>query len=111
MFTIVSFFIDQDEYSDMHDVRNSFFFVAKALVLQGSVIMPKLSSTKIAFASIICTSILFYYHWEAMLISYVAVKKISLPIETLDDFPKNHKYKVPIHHMSMTHTIILMGRI
>ena len=91
-------FIDRDEYSDLHDIRQSFCFVAKALVLQGSEIFPNLYSTRVALAAIICTSILFFYHWEAMLISYVAVKKISLPIETLDDFSKNHKlskgYKV-----------------
>ena len=79
----------------MHDIRQSFYFVAKALVLQGRWIFPNLYSTRVALAAIIFTSILLFYHWEAMLIAYVAVKKISLPFETLDDFSKDPKgYKV-----------------
>ena len=88
----------------MYGVQKSFCFVAKTLMMLGNDVMPNLTSTRIAFASVICTSVMLYYYWEASIISYVAVKKITLPIKTLDEFTYSRKftknYKVNIYYMS-----------
>ena len=44
--------------------------------------------------TVIFGSTLIYYHWEAMLISYLAVKTTQLPIITLQDLLKKSNLKV-----------------
>ena len=78
----------------MHNITQVYHCIGTTLLMQGGSVIPNILSTRIAFACVLCTSILFYYHWEAMVISYVAVKKISWSIKSLDEFalnPINHK--------------------
>ena len=70
--------------------------MVRTLLMHGSEKMPNVSSNRIAFASVIFAGSLLYYHWEAMLISYVAVRKIQLPFITLDEFSENSDYNVNI---------------
>ena len=62
--------------------------------MHGDARLPNLSSNRVAFASVIFSASLLYYHWEAMLISYVAVRKLSLPFTTLEELADNSDYKV-----------------
>ena len=79
----------------MHHITQAFYWVGTTLTMQGGSVVPSVLSTRIAFACVLCASILFYYHWEAMLISYLGAKKMSLPIKSLDEFALNSRnYKV-----------------
>ena len=49
-------------------------------------------SNKIATISVILGGTFIYWHWEAMLISFLAVRKIGLPLMTLKDLSKSSSY-------------------
>jgi hypothetical protein len=44
--------------------------------------------------TVIVAGALIYWHWEAMVISYLAVRTTQLPIITLQDLVKKSKLKV-----------------
>ena len=99
-----------DEDSNEYRIGGCFVFVTKTLIMQGNRIMPSRTSNRIAFASILLGGITMYYLWEAMLISYLAVRKVSLPLRTLNDLSKKSEYKVKsnlnyclCHHNMNTH--------
>ena len=62
--------------------------------MEANGILPRADSNRIAFASVILASMIIYYYWEAMLISYLAVRKTQLPFTTLEELSVNSKYKV-----------------
>ena len=43
-------------------------------------------------------SLLLYWHWEAMLISYLATRKILLPFNNVEELVKTSNYKIAINH-------------
>ena len=45
--------------------------------------VPEKNSGKVVFAVLFCASILIFYHWEAMLISYLATRVIVLPFNNI----------------------------
>ena len=47
--------------------------------------------------SILLTSVLLYWHWEAMLISYLATRKIVLPFNNVEELVKKSNYKIAIN--------------
>ena len=58
--------------------------------------MPNYYSNRIAFASVIVAGTLIYWHWEAMVISYLAVRTTQLPITTLNELLTKSNYKVEL---------------
>ena len=56
--------------------------------------MPQTSSNRISFFTIFITGALVYWYWEAMVISYLAVRTVQLPINSLYDLLKKSKLKV-----------------
>ena len=46
--------------------------------------------------SIILASALIYYHWEAMLVSYLATRKTVMPFAGLDDMYSNTNYRLAL---------------
>ena len=77
--------IGSDEFSEHYRLGGCYIFVAKTLIMLGNTYMPSKSSNRIAFAVVLIGGIILYYYWEAMLISYLAVRKIQLPFRTLED--------------------------
>ena len=55
----------------------SIIFVLSALTMRGWSVVPDKMSGRVAFAVLFYASILLYYHWEAMLISYLATRVIG----------------------------------
>ena len=51
--------------------------------MRGWSVVPEKISGQIAFAVLFYASILLYYHWEAMLISYLATRVIVLPFNNI----------------------------
>ena len=85
-----------DEYGDFFNLGDSYCFLLKSMIMLGNKVMPGSFSNRISFITVMLASILIYYHWEAMVISYLAVRTTQLPIITLQDLVKNSNLKV--HH-------------
>ena len=64
------------------------------MMMLGNKVMPAASYNRISFVTVIFASTLLYYHWEAMVISYLAVKTTQLPIITLQDLVQKSNLKV-----------------
>ena len=64
-------------------MSKSIIFVLSALTMRSWSISPEKMSGRIAFVVLIYASILLYYHWEAMLISYLATRVIVLPFNNI----------------------------
>ena len=64
-------------------MSKSIIFVLSALTMRSWSISPEKMSGRIAFVVLLYASILLYYHWEAMLISYLATRVIVLPFNNI----------------------------
>lgn len=103
-YTVVVFFkIGGDEFAEHYGLGGCYIFVGKTLIMLGNTVLPSKSSARIAFATVFIGGIVLYYYWEAMLISYLAVRKIQLPIRTLEDLQKSN-YKVNFCMHNTVHT-------
>ena len=87
---ICYFNIGSDEFAEHYDLGGCYIFLAKTLIMLGNTVMPSKSSNRIAFATVLIGGIVIYYYWEAMLISYLAVRKTELPLRTLEDLQKSN---------------------
>ena len=61
----------------------SIIFVLSSLTMRSWSSAPEKLSGRIAFVVLVYASILLYYHWEAMLISYLATRIIVLPFNNI----------------------------
>ena len=86
--------LGRDHGVDMYALGDCYCFVARTLLMHGSSAMPTLHSNRIAFASIVLGGMFLYWYWEAMLISYLAVRTPVLPIKTLEDLAQRPDYQV-----------------
>ena len=50
----------------------------------------------IIFSSIIVAGALIYYHWEAMLVSYLSTRKTTLPFNTLEEMYRNTEIRLAL---------------
>ena len=83
-----------DECGDNYDLGDCYCFVFKTFLMLGSKVMPNSYSSRISFMTVIVAGALIYWYWEAMVISYLAVRTTQLPIITLHDLVKKSKLKV-----------------
>ena len=87
-------FPGQDENASEYELSGCYCFVTKTLIMEGNGVLPRVNSNRIALASVILAAMIIYYYWEAMLISYLAVRKTQLPFTTLEELAENSNYKV-----------------
>ncbi|XP_059082976.1 glutamate receptor ionotropic, kainate glr-3-like [Tigriopus californicus] len=82
---------------DSYDLQDSFKFVAGAmLIMRGWNPTPEALRNQIIFYSVLLGGTMIYWHWEAMIISYLAVRNVALPFESLEDLVENTDYKVVV---------------
>lgn len=74
----------------------AFAAVFVALILLGSPNDPNKYSTRILFLSIIVASALIYWHWEAMLVSYLATRKTVLPFSGIAEMYQNTEFRLAL---------------
>lgn len=91
---IARFNLGDDQHASEYGLGDCYAFVAKTLIMQASRVMPSIHSNRIAFATVMMAGTLLYYHWEAMLISYLSVRKTHLPLRSVEDLDKRSEYKV-----------------
>ncbi len=87
-------FLDHDENSNEYELSDCYIFVTTTLIMQANIVIPKANSNRIAFSAVLLAAMVIFYYWEAMLISYLAVRKTQLPFSTLDELAENSNYKV-----------------
>ena len=56
--------------------------------------LPSKSPAKIALFSQIFFGTMIFWHWEAMLISYLATRTISLPFKDITDLVVNTQFRI-----------------
>ena len=94
-----------DENAEHYGLGGCYIFIAKTLIMLGNIYLPCKNSSRIAFSVVFIGGIVLYYYWEAMLISYLAVRKIELPFRTLEELDKtNFKVKYIQNHNYINNT-------
>ena len=56
--------------------------------------LPQLLRGQLVSGGIIVTGAIVFWHWEAMIISYLAARTISMPFSSLDGLIRNTDFKV-----------------
>ena len=88
-------FSDDEPFQDEFSAENSFAFVAGAMTIaRGWSHTPARTRNRIVFLSVMAAGTLVYYHWEAMIISYLAARNIVLPFRSLEELLGKSNYKV-----------------
>ena len=87
----------KDEFgNDTFSLTNSYVLVYKSLLMLGSSSTPRKMRKQIAFISVVIMSMLFYYLWEAMLISYFSTPFKFQPFNSLEEFLLKTDKKVSV---------------
>ena len=76
-------------------LSDCYCFAYKTLLMQGWSKTPDSGQNRIAFVCIMIAGMLLYWHWEAMVISYLAVKKVVLPYTSFEQLLSVSSDKVP----------------
>jgi hypothetical protein len=58
-------------------------------IARGWSVTPVAIHNRIAFYSVMLSGALIYWHWEAMIISYLAVRTIVLPFNSIEELLQN----------------------
>ena len=77
-------------------LEESYGAVYVALLLLGSSHNPVKYSTRIVFVSMLLAAALIYWHWEAMLVSYLATRKTVMPFTTVTDMYLNTDFRLAL---------------
>ena len=72
----------------------SYVFIFSSLTMRGWSHKPTKNSGKLVFLSLAFFGILTYYHWEAMLISYLSTRFIVLPFNNIPELLDNTDFKI-----------------
>ena len=83
-----------DEFTKEFHLVQCYWFLTQTLTMHSTRVMPNLNSHMIGFGSVMLAGIVIYYYWEAMLISYLAVRRTELPFKTMSDLAANSNYKL-----------------
>jgi len=74
----------------------SYIFLLSALTMRGWDTQPTKNSGKVVFLSLLVFGLLTYYHWEAMLISYLSTRFTVLPFNNIPELITNTNFKISI---------------
>ena len=86
---------DNDPKKDEFTLTKSFCFVAGALTIaRGWSVTPWSIQNRILFFSVMAGGTLIYYHWEAMIISFLAVRTTILPFNSMEEMARDSDFKV-----------------
>ena len=87
-------FCGKDNFVSHLKLMDFYWFVAQTLILRTPSALPGSSSNRIVYGSVILAGMMIFYYWEAMLISYLAVRKTQLPFVTLADLVARDDFKL-----------------
>ena len=90
---ITSLGIKDDNFKEFSFVK-CYIFVLSAVTMKGWNVKPTKNSGQLAFLCILFFGILMYYHWEAMLISYLSTRFIVMPFNTIPELITSTDFKI-----------------
>ena len=62
--------------------------------MRGWSILPSKPAAQLALFSLLFFGTMMFWHWEAMLISYLATRVISLPFKDIPDLVSNTEFRI-----------------
>ena len=80
-------------FSDQVSLQDSVVFTLASFVETSIVPIPNSLHLKIAFGFTMATAVMIFYHWEAMLISHLAIKVTTLPFHNMRELLTGSNYK------------------
>ena len=93
---LFKFDLGKEDLKDEFRLSNCYVFAYKALLFHGWNYTPTFLQNRIAFITVVITAMICYWHWEAMIISYLAVRKIILPYESFEQLLTKSNDKVRV---------------
>lgn len=85
-----------EKYQRRLQLSDCYLFIAETLLLRTSTVMPTTYSNRISFSFVLFGSFMIYMYWEAMLISFLAVKKTYLPFQNLKELADSSSYQLKV---------------
>ena len=79
---------------ERYSLANCYCIVYKSLLMMGWGNNPRRARFRIVFLTIVLSSMIVYYLWEAMLISYFQTPKTVIPFSSLEEFLSKSDKKV-----------------
>ena len=93
---VIFFIAKKSDDEQVANLPENFGAVYEALLLLGSSLEPIKVPTRIVFLSILLCAALLYWHWEAMLVSYLATRKTTIPFTTVTDMYLNTDFRLAL---------------
>ena len=75
-------------------IGKCYIYLCSTLTMRGWNTLPSKLTAKIALFSLLFFGTMIFWHWEAMLISYLATKTISLPFRDVPDLMANTQFRI-----------------
>ena len=87
--------VGNDQFNDDgFSISSCYCLLYKSILMMGWSNTPRKVRQRISFITIVIGSMVFYYQWEAMLISYFQNPKINIPFNSLEEFLSKSDKKV-----------------
>ena len=91
---IFTFDLGNEPVQDDFSLSDCYCLAYKALLMQSWSNTPDSYQNRICFVCMMVAGMLLYWHWEAMIISYLAVKKVVLPYTSFEQLLSDSSDKV-----------------
>ena len=75
-------------------IGKSYVYLCSTLTMRGWSVLPSKLPARIALFSLLFFGTMIFWHWEAMLISYLATRVISLPFKTIPELLTNTQIRI-----------------
>ena len=75
-------------------IGKCYVYLCSTLTMRGWNTLPSKLPGRIALFSLLFFGTMIFWHWEAMLISYLATRVISLPFKDIPDLVTNTKFRI-----------------
>ena len=74
----------------------SYIYLLSTLTMRGWSVMPSKTATQLALFSLLFFGTMMFWHWEAMLISYLATRVIVLPFNNIPELVSNSQFRISL---------------
>ena len=75
-------------------MAKSYVYLCSALTMRGWSILPSKPAARVALFSLLFFGTMMFWHWEAMLISYLATRVISLPFNNIPELVSDSQFRI-----------------
>ena len=93
-FYLVYRFGRKDQAYHEFTLGKSYIYLCSTLTMRGWNILPSKPAAQLALFSLLFFGTLMFWHWEAMLISYLASRVIVMPFNDIADLVSNTDFRI-----------------